>query len=198
MASAKQSTRTQTNVADLVAHPLRARCLILLAERVASPSEIRHELGVPIGDVSYHVKRLYELGAIELIGTQQVRGAVEHFYRAVEVPLVSDEEMEDVPLDQRLQFAAQICSLSFADASTALEERTFVRRSDYYVTRTPLPVDEQGWRDVNGLYAELLEGIFRVKAESAERMSMNAESKPIHTTAVAMFFEMPEPKRGRK
>ena len=49
---------------------------------MASPSELAKELGEPLGNVAYHVKILEETGAIELVRTAPVRGALEHFYRA--------------------------------------------------------------------------------------------------------------------
>jgi hypothetical protein len=35
-----------------------------------------------LGNVAYHIKILEENGAIELVRTEPVRGALEHFYRA--------------------------------------------------------------------------------------------------------------------
>ena len=63
-------------------HPVRMRVLDILDARVASPSELAKELGEPLGNVAYHVKILEETGAIELVRTAPVRGALEHFYRA--------------------------------------------------------------------------------------------------------------------
>lgn len=193
MAEAKQSVRTERNVAAIVAHPLRARCLTYLAERTASPNELKAALGVPLGDAAYHVKRLFDLGAIELVDTRQVRGAVEHFYRAVVQPSYSDEEAAEQTVEQRQQFAEQICMLTFADATHAFEEGTFCERSDYYVVRVPLQVDEQGWGELNGAYAELLERLFAIRAASTERMARDPERRSIRTMASAMFFEMPKP-----
>jgi DNA-binding transcriptional ArsR family regulator len=63
-------------------HPVRVRALEVLNTRVASPSELAKELGEPLGNVAYHIKILEENGAIELVRTAPVRGALEHFYRA--------------------------------------------------------------------------------------------------------------------
>jgi len=197
MAGLKQSGRTETNVAAIIAHPLRARCLTLLAERTASPNEIKTELGVPLGDAAYHVKRLHELGAIELVDTRQVRGAVEHFYRANVAPLHSDSEAEALTLERRQPFAEQACMLGFADATRAFEERTFCERPDYYVTRVPLQADEQGWGELNEAYGELLERVMEIKAASAERIAADPDPTPIRTSAFAMFFEVPKPRRGK-
>src|ERR1700750_3401317 len=66
-----------------ISHPLRHRLLGMLDGRTASPNELARELGLPLGRVSYHIRLLHDLGAIELVGTEPRRGALEHFYPAV-------------------------------------------------------------------------------------------------------------------
>ena len=45
-------------VAQAVAHPLRIEALSILTERAASPKELAAELGLPVGNISYHVREL--------------------------------------------------------------------------------------------------------------------------------------------
>ena len=46
-----------------LAHPLRVRILSILETRdMASPNEMADELGVSLGVMSYHVRRLHALG----------------------------------------------------------------------------------------------------------------------------------------
>ncbi len=72
-----------TRVVKALAHPTRVRILGVLREReLISPVELSHELGVPLGTVGYHVRRLEQLGFLELATRTQRRGAVEHHYRA--------------------------------------------------------------------------------------------------------------------
>ena len=70
------------DAAKAVSHPLRVEILKTLDGKPRSPKSIAAELGQPIGNVSYHVTVLRDLGAVELTGTTPARGAVEHFYRA--------------------------------------------------------------------------------------------------------------------
>jgi hypothetical protein len=37
----------------------------------------------PLGNCSYHVKALHDLGLIELVDTAQPRGAIQHYYKAL-------------------------------------------------------------------------------------------------------------------
>src|ERR1700754_4320360 len=84
--SAQQPERpdaVDARVVKALSHPTRVRILELLQHReLASPVELATELGIPLGTVSYHVRRLEVLGFIELATRTQRRGAVEHHYRA--------------------------------------------------------------------------------------------------------------------
>ena len=87
--------RMETTLAAIVAHPTRARAFTILNERTASPVEIAQEIGKDVGHVGYHVRKLLQLGLIELVDERPVRGAVEHFYRAMERAMVSEEDDPD-------------------------------------------------------------------------------------------------------
>src|SRR5215213_7721310 len=73
-------------IAKALAHPLRARILQRLGERVASPNDLAAELGAPLGVVSYHVRKLRDYDCLELVRTEPRRGALQHFYRATAWP----------------------------------------------------------------------------------------------------------------
>jgi DNA-binding transcriptional ArsR family regulator len=79
----QSTTLDNALAARALAHPIRARALELLAVGPASPRQIAHGLGEPLGTVSYHVQTLLRLGLIELLETLPRRGAIEHRYRAV-------------------------------------------------------------------------------------------------------------------
>jgi predicted transcriptional regulator len=70
--------------ARALAHPLRARALKLFGDAPKSPNQVAKELGVDVSSLAYHVRVLRKLGCIELVETKQRRGALEHFYRAVD------------------------------------------------------------------------------------------------------------------
>ncbi len=81
--------------AKALSHLLRQRILRHLDEvGVASPNELSQALGEPLGNVSYHVRILRELDCIELVKTQQRRGAIEHYYRAVDRPWLTRADLE--------------------------------------------------------------------------------------------------------
>ena len=61
------------------AHPLRLEILRRLGDR-ASPTELARKMGAPLGSVSYHVRVLADMGALQLVDQAPRRGAIEHYY----------------------------------------------------------------------------------------------------------------------
>ncbi|HET8566879.1 MAG TPA: winged helix-turn-helix domain-containing protein [Solirubrobacterales bacterium] len=176
-----------------LSHPLRVKCLSILSERIASPRQITEYLDEDLSNVSYHVRVLSELGLIELVSEEPVRGAVAHFYKAVERPLISAADAEQLPLEVQKAFSAYNWDLLIDDATKAIEKGTFHSRSDWHLTRTPLLLDSQGFARLSKAMDELLELIFAEQAASAERMNKSGE-EPTRATAATALFAMPDPK----
>jgi DNA-binding transcriptional ArsR family regulator len=146
-----------------------------------------------LSNVSYHVRVLGELGLIELVREESVRGAVAHFYRAVERPLASGAEWDELPRDVQNALIAHSWDVLLKDVTTAVENGTFDDRTDRHLTRTSLLLDSRGFARISELMDELLGTIFSEQAASAERMNKSGE-KPIHAVAGTALFTMPEPK----
>jgi len=192
MTSATTRRSPDATLGAVVAHPLRCRCLAILAERAASPSELARQLDLGVSKVGYHVNALQEAGLIEEVGQRPVRGTVEHFYRAVVRPIALIEEETEMSPEKRLSFARTIWSLITANATMAVEAGTLVKRPDHHLTRVPVRVDEQGWGELADAYMELYERVYEIQAGSAERLGEDPEDPGIPALSVLAFFETPE------
>jgi DNA-binding transcriptional ArsR family regulator len=177
-----------------LSHPLRTECLTILSDRVASPREISEILDEDLSNVSYHVRVLDELDLIELVKEESVRGAVAHFYKAVERPLVSKEQWEEMPPEVRKAFSTHSWDTLIKDVTEAIDKGTFDNRPERHLTRTPLLLDSEGFARLSKVMDELLETVFGEQAASAERLSKSGE-EPIPAVAATALFEMPEPDR---
>lgn len=91
MSARAERRRASENRIKAMSHPTRAAILRILTERTASPAEMARELGEELSNVSYHAKQLVKFECAELVETRVVRGALEHFYRATEQPLIETE-----------------------------------------------------------------------------------------------------------
>lgn len=195
MPPAKTATATmETTLAAIVAHPTRARAFSILAERTASPVEIAQVIGKDVGHVGYHVRKLLQLDLIELVDERPVRGAVEHFYRAIERPVVTEEEFAALSVPEREVFTRYIMQLLVADVAESMDQNMFDTRANHVITRTPMLVDEDGFQELSELHTEVLERTMEIQARSAERMTTSDEDG-ISTVSSSMFFEVPKKRR---
>src|SRR4051812_953256 len=154
-------------------HPVRVKALTILTERTASPKEISDETEIPLSNVSYHVRVLDELGLIEIMEEESVRGSVAHFYKAIERPLIDNPDWEKLDPKVRTAFSGYVIETLMSDAARSLEAGLFDRRHDRHLSRTPLLLDEKGWRKVVAVQGRALNEILKEQAAAAARMERN-------------------------
>jgi DNA-binding transcriptional ArsR family regulator len=166
--SRPEGETSEARIAKALAHPLRARILQRLGERVASPGDLAVELDAPLGVVSYHVRMLRDYDCVELVRTEPRRGALQHFYRATARPNFDDQQWRTLPSGLRRELAGETLQTLIDDLAAAadagmLEDRELV------LTRTPLELDERARKKLNKLLAKTLDQALAIAAESAER-----------------------------
>lgn len=180
-------------LAKALAHPLRVRILNSLHKNVSSPNQLSQELDEPLGNVSYHVKTLLQFDCVELVKTEPRRGAVEHYYRATERVFFSDEDWAKIPASARKGIAGVILEAIGEDATRALVEGTIESRADSHLTRTPLVLDERGWKDLNAALEGTLARANAIQEEAANRLDGSGGSS-IDTKLALLHFEAPSEK----
>jgi DNA-binding transcriptional ArsR family regulator len=168
-----------------ISHPLRHRLLGLLDDRTASPNELARELGLPLGRVSYHIRLLADLGAIELVRTEPRRGALEHFYRAVTRGWFSEEDWARLPRAARRGIVGQSLQRIFSDVTAAVDAGGFDGPASQ-VRSTSLELDERGVEEVNAVLASAAERVSQINAESADR---RAGAEGVATELALLHFE---------
>jgi DNA-binding transcriptional ArsR family regulator len=161
---------SEARIAKALAHPLRARILQRLGERVASPGDLALELGAPLGVVSYHVRMLRDYDCVELVRTEPRRGALQHFYRATARPALDEDQWRTLPSSLRRELSSETLADVVQDVRAASEAGT-LDDPDVIVQRTPLELDERAFKKLNRLLARTHEQALQIAAESAERAS---------------------------
>src|SRR4051812_27723531 len=151
-----------------ISHPLRHRLLGLLDNRVASPNQLARELELPLGRVSYHIRLLADLGAIELVRTEPRRGALEHFYRAVTTVWFSEADWQKLPRSARRGILGQNLQHIFASVTAAADGGGFDHAASV-VLRAPLELDEQGLDELSAVLREAFDRAREINLQAAER-----------------------------
>lgn len=175
MPKTKKKENVEQIVAKAFAHPLRVQILIILNERVASPNLLSQELDQSLNLVAYHVRVLEKYDCIELVDTKQRRGATEHFYRATRRQFLTDSEWARMPESLRPGLSGAMLRSLFEDIDEATKAGTFDELEDRHLSRTPMVVDQKGWKDVADLLAETLDRVLEIQAEANERLAASGE-----------------------
>jgi DNA-binding transcriptional ArsR family regulator len=170
-----------------LSHPLRVRMLTLLNQKVSSPSELAEELDEPLGNVSYHMRFLADLKMVKLVRTEPRRGAVEHYYEALEPPLISDDDWAQLPVALRRSLSDSTLSDIARDLKAAAGEGGF-DRENIHVSRLALVLDEQGWDELSAVLSEVIARARSIQEQSNKRRK-RVENGVIPTALVLMQFE---------
>ncbi len=157
-----------------VGHRTRVHILIVLNEGTFTPGQIAEIIGEPLNNVSNHIKELVEAGSIELAKTEQVRNATQHYYRAVEMPFYSDEEIAAMPPQQRQVSAGLVVQSMIAEVMAAL----WAGRLDdprVWLAWNWFNVDEEGRQDILAEQARSWARVQEIEIEATNRRAESGE-----------------------
>jgi DNA-binding transcriptional ArsR family regulator len=158
-----------------VAHRIRAEILAALHERHRSPIELTKLLGLPLSTIAHHVDELVRDNSIELAEIKRVRNANEHFYRAIELPFYSDEEMWAMPVEARQEFYGLILQAATAEAFASFWAGKMSSDPRVWMSWCWFNVDAQGRDDIADEQARSWARVQEIEAESNTRRAESGE-----------------------
>jgi DNA-binding transcriptional ArsR family regulator len=178
-----------------LSHPLRLRMLTLLNQKIASPSELAQELDEPLGNVSYHMRFLADLKMVKLVRTEPRRGAVEHYYEALEPPQISDDDWAQLPASLRRGLSDSLLRDIASDVRSASKDGGF-DRDNMHVSRTAMELDEEGWDALSTLLTDVQQRAREIQEQCSKRRD-GSDAEAIRTALVLMQFECAGTQRSR-
>jgi DNA-binding transcriptional ArsR family regulator len=144
-----------------LAHPIRMKILNILDERTATPKELAETLGLPLENVSYHVRTLKDFGFIKLERTRQVRGAVEHHYKLAARPRIGDKLWSETPrvvqealVDAHLDLVVGLVGQAALQGGFDLPQAQIARHS--------LVLDDEGLTEASAILSEAYDKAKRI------------------------------------
>ena len=185
--TAQTESGVDERLVKALTHPLRWRILEVLSRGVSSPREIAEELDAKLGDVGYHVRRLHELGVIELVRTEQRRGAIKHFYKANSRAMLDNEHWARLPKAARRKLSGQTLDQIWSHVRQAIKRNGF-DRDDVHVSFTTFELDEQGYADMVALVDATLERAMDIQAEVIGRRAEGGDAETVKTELVQLHF----------
>jgi DNA-binding transcriptional ArsR family regulator len=176
-----------------LAHPLRIEILRILEDQTAAPKHLAKTLGVPVTNISYHVKALAELGLIELDELTHVRGAVQHTYRSAGKVAITDEAWGQVPPTAKARIVSSTLNEITGAAHRAAAHGGF-DRAEVVLTRLSMTVDPQGLKELSQAASRLRDEVELIKADNARRLADDSPGadERIAITFSVMLFETAE------
>lgn len=192
----KQRKRIEDAVQYALSHKIRVEILILLNEASYTVAEIAALLDLPANNVSNHVRRMLEDGAIEVAKSEPRRGTMVYWYRAVELPYYSKEEAEALTEMERQVTAGLVVQSGLAEVMAALfkgnlaDFRTILSW-DWY------NVDRQGRDDLEVENLRHLERVREIECESINRCAESQEDTTPILISLFSFVRARKPRRPR-
>jgi DNA-binding transcriptional ArsR family regulator len=157
-----------------LAHPIRMKILTILDERTATPKELAAVLGLPLENVSYHVRTLKDFGFIKLERTRQVRGAVEHHYKLAARPQIGNKLWAEIPRVVQEAFVDANLSVFIEDLGRAAMQGGFDRPESHLASYSLL-LDEAGIKEVSEILIDAQDRIEEV-SQAAQKRSKDGEA----------------------
>ena len=192
----KRADYVDQNMARALAHPMRVQILAELNQRMMSPSEFSECFAVPLSNVSYHFRVLHEYECIEVVETQQVRGAVEHFYHAVKRALFDGKAWDDLPESLRAGVSAGIMSDFLCASAAAMESGSYDARKSRMAVWFQRRLDETGWDEAAAAQRKLVDEMAEIYRRAAARLAAAGDPAGGFLGTYGVFlFESPSPQQ---
>jgi DNA-binding transcriptional ArsR family regulator len=176
---------------EAMSHPVRSKLLFTLTDSPrASAKQLADRLEEPPSKVRYHLRKLRDAGLVGIEDEESRRGVVERYYRALQTPLISEEDEGELDDAQKRAFSVEILRLILADAARSISAGTFIAREDRCLARLWAEVDEEGWRELAKIHLETLDSVQAAIERSGERLGRSGE-EPIRAVSGLLLFEYP-------
>ena len=180
LVASRRPDQIDSQLVRALAHPLRVEILQVLNEREASPNELVEVLRQPLGNIAYHARVLEKCGCVELVRTEQRRGAVEHYFRATPRSYVGHQDWRQVPRSVRPLVSGTSADSFINRFVAALEVGTIDDRDDTTLSWMTMAVDELGWAQASEVLEEAQARLQAVHEQCRRRIAMTGQDvKPM-------------------
>lgn len=159
-----------------VGHHIRIKIMAILNEGVHTPEELSRLIHQPLSKIGHHIKELLDDGSIELARIEQVRNTLQHYYRAVEMPFYSDEEVAAMSPEMRQSLLGIALQAIMAEALAAFWACKMLNDRRVWLSWRWFNVDTRGREDIAHEQARSWARVREIENEAAERCIESGES----------------------
>lgn len=170
-----------------LAHWMRVNIMAVASWRKISPSEFARESGEKLGKVSYHFQRLVEYGVIELVGTEQVRGSVKHFYKGTRQAIFGGASWAELPKSVQDGVAGAALQDFMKVAVHSIESGAFSAHDESYLVWEPHLYDDLALKAAVKILESARQRLAALAKEAAPRLVKTGEEGMLIAIALSAF-----------
>jgi hypothetical protein len=175
-----------------LAHWMRVNIMAVASWRKISPSEYARETGEPLSKVSYHFKRLVDYDVIELVGTEQVRGSLKHFYRGTRQAIFGGTAWSELPKSVQDGVAGAALQDFTKVAIRSIESGAFSAHDDSYLVWEPLTYDDLAFKAAIKILISTQERLKALQDEAVSRLAKTQQEGLLVAVALSSFEMGPD------
>lgn len=184
-------TRSSRNP-DLPHRVLLAEVFNELAAHEATVEELALKLDREPKQIEAAIANLGRAGLVltsegESVGESIGKGSYRSLPRTVE-----DDEWDEMDVGDRQDMSRSIIHVITAEFDLSLEAGTFDARTDRFLARIPVLLDQRGWTELMKVHDEAFSASLAIQAETTKRLR---DGRPaFEGTSIQSFFEIPRSK----
>jgi DNA-binding transcriptional ArsR family regulator len=170
-----------------ISHRTRALSLIILRQGNYAASEVADIIGVPLNSVANHLAELADGGIIEVAETRRRGNVLQNIYRAVEIPVRSEEEMRSMRVFDRQMYIGAILQSFMAEMMASFWLGKFSEDPNHCLVWNRLHLDEQGRREVTKEQEAHWHRLQEIEEESVNRSAVSGDDTVPYIVGILGF-----------
>jgi hypothetical protein len=177
-------------MAKAIGHPMRALILAEVNRRIMSPAKFARKHDEDVSLVSYHFRVLEKYECLELVAEKPVRGANEHFYKAIRRTLFDGKVWENLPETMKNKASGQTLTNLLEAVAQAILAETFDEYDDRALAWDKATLDMKGWLKIAKIHRKAIYDTMKAAEESEARLG-KAGDEGIRASWAFLFFKSP-------
>jgi DNA-binding transcriptional ArsR family regulator len=177
-------------------HWIRLEAISIFHQGEFSAGEVAEMIGEDVRYVTGHIRDLYEAGCIEFVGYRLIGSRMRPVFRAVVLPVVTDEVFRAMSGDERHDANGAIVQGFLAESLSSYrnEKMDGAEEPPCLIWDAP-PLDAEGRRKLRERLTEVWEEeVLAIQGESANRVAESGE-EAIPTVVGLFSFERGRPEK---
>ncbi|HSS49940.1 MAG TPA: winged helix-turn-helix domain-containing protein [Thermoanaerobaculia bacterium] len=180
----------EESVSYAIAHRLRIEILAALHEGPETAAGLAKIVRQRLSTVTHHIEELLADGSIEIARTEQVRANMtQNYYRVVELPEFSDEEIAAMTPEERQALAALIVQAATAEVLASLWAGKLQGDPRVFLAWNRVNLDGRGREDVADEQIRSWKRLKEIECEAANRLAESNDEDGVTYIVTSFGYE---------